>query len=388
MKPDFLVFSGEEWSPFSQRCQSIAVEFARRGHRVFYFEPMLSVPKALNWLMKGRSLRPPDPGIAGLQVLRPKLSIFPFRGSRSERIDRILFAQWAERVQRRYSISPDSILYTNLPYWWGHILTPSSLPFAKLVYDCIDDVRIYSRTDRVLQIMKDAEEAIAARADLVLATAESLRHRMEAFRMEVHLLPNGVNAERFLAVSTSDSSPSDMDGIPHPRFGFVGALYHWIDPAVFETLAKAYPDGSVVLVGPARLEGLHDILKRNPNIHYLGARPYDQIPAYMAAFDVCLNPFRMDALGDTINPLKVYEYLCLGKPVLSALTRETELLAPYLYLYRDPRELIVAARQALSDPVSQREERRRFARSCSWSQRVDCIEKWLKIPPHSIGRCP
>lgn len=385
MKPDFLVFSGEEWTPFSQRCQSLALEFARRDYRVFYFEPMLSVPKALSWLMKGKSLRPPDPGVPGLRVLRPKLSLFPFRGSRSEPIDRLLFERWAKQVRRHYSIGEDSIVYTNLPYWWGHILTPSSFPFRRLVYDCIDDVRIYSRTGRVLRIMQKAEETIAARADLVTATAESLRGRMQAFRKEVHLLPNGVNAERFLSVSASDPLPPDMDGIPHPRFGFVGALYHWIDPTVFETLAQAYPEGSVVLVGPANMEGLNDILNRNPNIHYLGPRPYDQIPAYMAAFDVCLNPFRMDALGDTINPLKVYEYLCLGKPVLSARTRETEALAPYLYLYRDPEELVAAARQALSDPVSRREERRLFAGSCSWVQRADCLEKWLELSPLSAG---
>jgi len=379
---DFLFFVGEEWTPFSQREQSIALECAARGHRVFYFEPMLSIPKAAAWAMKGRSLRPPDPGQPGLTVLRPKLSLWAFRGSPLRAIDRRIFSAWYQGVRREHSISDEAVLFMNLPYWWENIVTPEAVSFSRLVYDCIDDCRVYSRTERVLCLMEESELRLTRRADLVLATAQVLKDKLSAWSNRVHLLSNGVDTRRFLGPESGLLPPPDLEGLPGPIFGFVGALYYWIDFEAIEALAKAYPSASVVLVGPRDGSFPEDLPRRCPNVHVLGPRLYEQVPAYMRAFDVCLNPFRMGPLGDTINPLKLYEYLCLGKPVLSARTRETERFADHLYLYGSHEELVVMAARALGEPRGLGEGRRDLAAANSWTGKVDVLEGllWPDLP--------
>lgn len=384
-KKDFLFFVGEEWTPFSQREQSIALECAARGHRVFYVEPMLSIPKALAWGMKGRSLRPPDPGQAGLTVLRPKLSLWAFRGSPLRALDRRIFAAWYRGVRREFSISDDAVLYLNLPYWWGNIVTPESVPHSLLVYDCIDDCRIYSRNERVLRLMEASEKRLVGQADLVLATAQVLRDKLAAWGSQVHLLPNGVDTRRFLDPKAGLTRPPEMEGLPGPIFGFVGALYYWIDFEALEALARAYPSASVVLVGPTDGSFPVDLPRLCPNVHVLGPRPYEQVPAYMRAFDVCLNPFRMGPLGDTINPLKLYEYLCLGKAVLSARTRETERFADHLYLYGSHEELVAGAARALGEPPGLAEGRRHLAGANSWVGKVDVLEDLLEQARATAG---
>jgi len=374
---DFLFFTGEEWTPFSQRTQSLAIECATRGHRVFYFEPMLSIPKAVTWAVKGRSLGPPDSGHPNLAVLRPKLSLWAFRGSPLRALDRLCFSCWFQGIRRQHCIARDAVLYMNLPYWWENIVTPEVVPFSRLIYDCIDDCRIYSRNSRVLALMEASERQLVRRADLVLATAQALKDKLSAWSDRVHLLPNGVDTRCFLAEETQGEVPPEMVGLPGPIFGFVGALYYWIDFEAIEALAQAFSSGSVVLVGPRDGSFPEDLPRRCPNIHVLGPRPHPQVPSYMRAFDVCLNPFRMGPLGDTINPIKLYEYLCLGKPVISARTRETERFAPHLYLYGSVEELVTSARYALEESNGLGEERRVLAMANSWVSKVDDLEALL-----------
>lgn len=374
---DFLFFVGAEWTALSQRGQSLALECAARGHRVFYCEPMLSLPKAVSWLLRGEGLKAPNPGHPGLTVLRPKMSLWRFRGSRFAAFDRALFRRWWRRVRLAHGIRDDAILYVNMPYWWGNILSANDVAHSKLIYDCIDDCKIYSHDGRVLKLMQEAERDICERADVILATAGALKEKLSPYGDRVHLLSNGVDSERFWAARGEGGRPKDLVDLPRPIFGFVGALFYWIDYDAIEALANAYPSASVVLVGPTDQSFPVARVRRCPNIHLLGPRAYEQVPGYVNAFDVCLNPFRMGPLGDTINPLKLYEYLALGKPVISARTRETERFGEVVYLYGSREELVAVARRALEESGERCEERRSVAAANSWGAKMDDVEALL-----------
>lgn len=115
------------------------------------------------------------------------------------------------------------------------------------------------------------------------------------------------------------SVPSDLGGISRPVIGFVGVLFSFLDYVMIYKAAAAIPDASFVFVGPVEKEGRAGVerLKTLPNTYFLGRKQKNDIPAYVTNFDVCINPFKVDDVSRAVTPLKVYEYLACGKPVVS-----------------------------------------------------------------------
>lgn len=374
---DLVFLTGEEWTPFSQRAQSLAIEFAKRGNRVFFFEPMLSIGKVIAYLFKGKSLDLPAIDQENIRLLRPKFSMSTFRASRTSLLDKLLFNVWFSCVRSKYGIANDAVIYINLPYWWGNIVGREIFPNSRIIYDCIDDCRVYSRNERALKIMEESELELAREADTVLATALSLYEKLKPVNDSIHLLSNGVDTSRF--IRQEYSVPDELKSFKTPLLGFVGALFHWIDFDAFARIASAFRNVSIILVGPTNSNEVENLTKKFSNIHYLGPKPYSRVPEFINAFDVCLNPFKVDEIGENVNPLKLYEYLCLGKPVISSSTREMRNFAEYVYLYRDHDELVQAAGKAINESIDdpERGKRIRFAIGNSWSAKVDKIEQLI-----------
>lgn len=373
---DMIFFAGEEWTTFSQRGQSLALEFAKKGHRVFYLEPMLSVAKIGLSLIKRKNFLPAEVNIPNFYLMQPKLAVSSFRGSFTEKIDAKIFSFWFSMIKRQYEISNDAIIYINMPYWWNiisHVISDEN----HIIYDCIDECHVYSRNNRILQIMQRAEEHLVYRANTVLATASELYERIVRLKKnDVHLISNGVDTHRF--IKSQYIVPSDMEHLLGPIFGFVGALFYWIDYKAFEMIARTFPDASVVLIGPTNLPEIDELVQNYSNIHYLGPKPYAEIPDYIQAFDICLNPFKIDEIGNSVNPLKLYEYLALGKPVISSATKEMINFEEYIYLYKNEQELINICQQAILEKNQNFFSKRiEFAQENSWETKTTQIQMFF-----------
>jgi glycosyltransferase involved in cell wall biosynthesis len=134
----------------------------------------------------------------------------------------------------------------------------------------------------------------------------------------VELVPNGVEPGHFAKALQEDTSvPDDIRDISTPIVGFIGNIIYWLDFELIRHLALERPAYSFVFIGPVASQSDVSILSELPNVHFLGYRPYANLPNYLKAFDVCINPFKVDALSASVDPLKVYEYLAAGKPVVS-----------------------------------------------------------------------
>lgn len=364
---DWLLFVGEGWTPYSQRGQSIAIELAAMGERVFFLEPMHSLASLFLSLFRRKRGPVPAPPPQGVVVLRPWVCLWTFRGSPLRVLDRFLFGLWFRWARRRYHLRPDAVLYINMPYWWRNIVTPKGVPHRHLVYDCIDDCRVYARNARIQAVLERSEAVVAREADTVLATARVLAERMQGFGAHPLLVSNGVDTHRFQVEGPVHPC---LEGRARPVFGFVGALFYWIDYQVFLDLAAGFPGASIVLVGPQDASVPLADLAQHPNIHLAGPVPFAEVPSLVRGFDVCLNPFRPDAIGDTVNPIKLYEYLALGKPVLCARTQETARFKDHVLLYSDRDELLAQARLALGEGTAGSAARRRLAEENNWTAKV------------------
>jgi glycosyltransferase involved in cell wall biosynthesis len=178
----------------------------------------------------------------------------------------------------------------------------------------------------------------------------------------VHI-PNGFDLERFSAIPRT--TPAALAGLPRPLLGFIGTLFGFLDFEVFEGVARIHHDKSLVLVGPIEANAREAVerLIRLPNVFHLGPQPQSDIPAYVSAFDVCLSPFREGRVADSVSPLKVYEYLAMGRPVVSSPMKSLQLepAGEVVAFASGVSEFCAQIERSLSDTVQRQVDQRRAA---------------------------
>ena len=246
------------------------------------------------------------------------------------------------------------------------------IPHSGLVYDCVDRHSAYGGL--MNPALVDAMELeLAAKTDMTFATAAPLAERLRAAQPKTRFIPNGANFERFVEASKPQPVPEDMKDIPHPVFGFVGALQRCIEYGFVEQAAKDRPDWHFVWIGKEKPGVDLSALRAMPNVHFLGMKPNEQLPQYLAHFDACLNLFAESDLSRDVSPLKFYEYLATGKPVVS--TRQPDQVlqyAPIIQIADDAKGFEAACEAALGDTQPERTAARiAEGRKSSWDARVE-----------------
>jgi glycosyltransferase involved in cell wall biosynthesis len=252
-----------------------------------------------------------------------------------------------------------------------------------LVYYVVDDYVEYApRAATALRAAIAAgEAAMLDRADVVFAVSEVLYDRCRRRARNVHLVPNGVDAERFRLAAADPRIPDDIAAIPRPVVGYVGVIQSTMDIPLMTRLASCRPDWSFVLVGPLDLgEGRRelDALLARPNVHYLGQKSVTDVPYYIKSCDVCLMMDDERARGDVI---KTYEYLAAGRPIVAKSTPSALRFGQLVSIASDARSFETAIAQALAEDGSLTSERMAAAGEHTWDHRValiaDAIEQLL-----------
>ena len=263
----------------------------------------------------------------------------------------------------------ESIAIVISPIWAPWL---DELPFARVIYDCIDDVAVHAPNPKVAPLVRQWEDRLLDKADAVVVTAEPLRDDIRSRRpsLPIALVRNGVDVDAFQTIAQTFPRPADVPSRGRPIIGFVGALYEWIDWALIERAAAEMPECEFVFVGPQRRNETAQRLVRRANVHFLGPRPYAEVPAYMQAFDVCWVPFDQSRVSRAANPVKIYEYLALGKPVVTTPVAGTEPAGDLVRVGTSSEEIIEHLQACLSDSEDLVERRVKFARANSWAVRA------------------
>ena len=252
-----------------------------------------------------------------------------------------------------------------------------------VVYYCVDEFIAFSGYDA--EAIRAAERRLAARADLVVTTSQVLYDAKRPLNDNTFLVTHGVDYDHF-ASATTDSVmiPADVASLPRPILGFWGLLHDWLDVDLLAEVAAAQPDGSIVLIG----EPATDVtaLERLPNVHLLGRRPYADLPAYAASFDLGMIPFRINDLTRAVNPIKLREYLSAGLPVVSTPLPEVERYADHVLVAANASEFIEACRTAPgSDSKDRVEARQQAMRRETWVETVEALSRHINARPAQNG---
>ena len=220
------------------------------------------------------------------------------------------------------------------------------------------------------------EPMLMKKADLVAGNSAYLASKAAQYNPNVVDVGQGCDLSKFVATATY-TEPADLATIPYPRIGYVGALTAMrLDISLIEWTAKAHPDWQIVLVGPEDDEFRASRLHQFPNVHFLGAKPFEEVTAYIQAFNVLINPQLVNDLTIGNYPRKVDEYLAMGKPVVAVRTEGMEMFRKHVLLAETPHEFVDCLEKALINRMpSSADDRINFAHEHTWENSVNALKQ-------------
>lgn len=348
MKPRLLLVSHVDWGHIRQRPHHLAVGLAAR------FAVTVLAPLSRR---RASLVANPAPGIAVAHALRLPGS---YRSAAIARANAaIARLQCAPRVRRA------AVVVVTSPELWPWVR--DDLGVRPLVYDCMDDALAFAQDEGVRAQKARWERALCARADIVVCSSAELAARLHARGVpeeRLTTIPNGWDPEAF---PVQASAP--LPGAGPLTLAYFGTVGPWLDVDALRAIAHACPDVSLRLIGPvdgAPPAGIPRLALEPP-------WPHAALASAVADAHALLLPFRVDALTRAVDPVKLYEYIALGKPVLAAHWPALDRFAPYASFYRDAAHAAqrVAGRALAVPPPA--EDRAAFLAPQSWQARAAAL---------------
>lgn len=371
---DVICLANIEWESRYQRPQQVMSQCARAGHRVFYviasqfvklghpvgFRTELVAPNIVEVRLQGRG----------------PINFYhePLTAAQKQ-----LFIDSIEQLKMRFQIYAAAVV-VDLAYW-----TPLALALRQrwhwpVIYNCMDD---WNDFPNIGAAILDQEIQLVRESDATVVTASELKEKWCDQARACHLIRNGVDFDFFATHARPNGYLAELS---HPIIGYYGALAEWVDFDLLHYLAVRRPTWNFVLIGdlfverPGNLESLD-------NVHFLGRRPYSDMPIYLHHFDACLLPFKLNSVTHAVDPVKLYEYLSCGKPTVAVPLREIQIYADYLYLADTKETFLAQLDQAVAElDLSLMKERIALAKANDWRSRYAQLDTLIQrlFPKTSI----
>jgi UDP-galactopyranose mutase len=305
-RADLVCLSHLRWDFVFQRPQHLMTRFASERRVFFVEEPIFDADRPRLTVRRDGGVQVVVPHLPAAMKADVRLSY-----SAQRELLRRLCDEW--RIDR-----PVCWYYTPMALNFSR-----TLPAAAIVYDCMDELSAFKNAPAELLSL---EEELFERADIVFTGGHSLQEAKRTRHPRVYPFPSSVDVAHFAKARTIEHEPEDQAAIPHPRVGFFGVIDERMDLDLLGQLAESHPDWHLVMLGPV-VKISEDSLPKLPNIHYLGMKKYDELPAYLSGWEVALLPFAMNESTKFISPTKTPEYLAAGCKVVSTPVRDV--VRPY-----------------------------------------------------------
>lgn len=379
--PSIVCIGQEDWDQIWRRNQFLLAGLAREGlsGRILFVERACDLTHALRSgevirrdsvqrrkmreALRGpwRSDDAPDLWLLTPWKLFPA-SVAPLRRMQ-EALDRIQVRRALARLGMRRA--------------WLWTQNPEAAHFVdtfrdRTIYDATDDWSQLAGPKAWRRRVAAGQERLAREARAVLACSPHLYRKWSAVNPRTRLVLNGVDIEHFRRTLLA-GAPSDVAVLARPILGYTGTVHEErIDVDLVCEVAAARPHWQLVFVGPIMLASeARSRVQRLRNVHLLGPRPYTDLPRIMGAFDVCILPHRVTAFTESLNPIKLYEYLATGLPIVATPVATVRDMPALIYLARTAGEFVVQAEAALAERNPERRRERAYrAEQNAWTLRV------------------
>ena len=385
---DIVVIGIQPWDiSIGSNCKNIAEEFARHNRVLYVNEPLNRLTsirdkntpevKRRQEVIKGKkpSLEKVGSNIWTLYPEKmvesinwvPKSSLYTFLNKRNNKI----FYDEIKKAMRELSFN-DIILFNDSQMFLGYYATEMLEPDLSIYY--IRDNLVSQ--DYFAKHGLDMEPQLAQKYDAVVANSDYLANYLKKYNRKSYMVGQGCDFSLFDSTNIT-GIPADIQNVPGPIVGYLGFLTSMrLDIELMEHLASTMTEGSLVLVGPEDDDFKNSRLHEMKNVYFLGNKISGELPTYISAFDVAINPQAVNELTVGNYPRKVDEYLAMGKPTVATYTEAMIYFKDHVYLSKSKEEFAAMVQQALqeNDP-SIAEKRVAFAKSHTWENNVENIYK-------------
>ena len=373
-----IVFiSLEQWDEIWRRNQFLCVKLVERNPelKILFVEPSLDVSNALRTGRAERILqrRKSSAGVEGRIVCTRPLKFFPNSWTWTRRIN--------EGIARRGVLSLLRKLGWGISVLWvnahGAVHMVGQMSESAMIYDVTDDWTQFPETPAALALIKAQDRELCMKANAVIVCSKELHQLKAPLTRKIHLIPNGVDASHYAtALDNQLPIPAEARDWKRPVLGYTGTVHpDRVDVFLVEAIAKRLPDCTLAFVGPQMLPPKDsDRLKALPNVVLVGPRPYERMPEYMRVFDICITPHLVTPFTESLNPIKLWDYLAVGKPIISTPVAGFRDYPEFVYLARNAEEFAQAVRESLQENTVLPERRRAEAAKHSWDRRVEAVE--------------
>lgn len=362
-KMDIFRFPIIDWNYRWQRPQQIAVQFAKDGHRVYYFSlETTQVPDkdaTYEKISQLTEIKPLRKNVWSVKLCSHN-PVYVYRYALKDPLDKQYLLWSIESLKEQHGID-HTLSIIDLPFWAGIVF---ELENNKVIYDCMDEHSGFSNvSDELLAF----EPEIIDKSDMIIASSSVLHDKVKARHRATTVIRNAVDYPFFSQPPIQMSS--EVTNVNGPVIGYFGTIADWFDMELIVELARRNESWRFVLIGHNYTTG-NDSIKLPENIRMIGEVPYTKLTKYLYGFDACVIPFKINKLTLATNPVKVYEYLASGRPVIATRLPELEKLNEYVTLARNVDEFEQGIRQALGDQSNEKiAARKEFAAKHTWRER-------------------
>jgi UDP-galactopyranose mutase len=329
--PDLICFSHLRWNFVFQRPQHLMSRMANEGRVFFFEEPVMS-----------------DSAVPELQVREEADNLFVATPHLPRGYGEMESNLWMKKFLNEMMVDHGIIRYLTWYYSPMHLKHSHHLRPVVSVYDCMDQLSTFKGAPQELPLM---EQSLLNRVDLVFTGGFSLFNAKRHLHQRVYPFPSSVDVAHFAQARDLSDDPEDQAGIAGPRLGYIGVIDERVDLELIDQIATQRPDWQIIMVGPVvKIDPA--TLPRRPNIHYLGGKNYEELPRYLAGWDIAILPFARNEATRYISPTKTPEYLSAGCRVISTSIRDV--VHPYgvknlVAIADDAEAFIIRAESILAD---------------------------------------
>jgi len=381
-----IYFAPREWDGLWRNRHQLMSVFARHN-KVLFVERQLYLDQTLAALRQGK-LELSDLYRSPVRQISENLFVFryPVWGAL---VGRPLFKQLTRTI-RRFSLQntmrklqmSEPIVWFSLPH---HLMDPvKEIPSPRLLlYHVVDEYSAYSKvTPAKRRWIEEQEKKMMTLVDAVIVVSQKLYEAKCPVNPNTHLVPNGVDYQAYVAALADPTLPDDLRVIKPPRLGYSGLVGDRLDFTMLKQLAQENPEWSLVLLGKAAISKQAETwraMQTLPNVHHLGPVEISQVPHYVKGFQVGLLPYQQSRHAEHTSPLKLYDYLAVGLPVVSVDIPAAREFRQYIHLANSPRDFAQAVRAALDDTSPERSQtRKKVAAQHTWEARVEQLSDLIQ----------
>ena len=377
-----IIYFGNDWFAENKTSSHHISERLARNNRILYIEcPGLRAPKGTGRDVKKlfskvfKSLRGPRKINDNLYIYT--LFQLPFHKYAAVRWINTLLVLLSVNLLKFFLKLKNPILWFVVPHLY---MVPDNIKSLCKVYYCIDDYAGIPDVD--INAVEEMDRQMTIKADIVFLASDTLYEQKKALNDNVHLSPHGVDFDHFNRVHQNDTIiPDDISAIKKPVIGCFGLIDERIDLELIRHMAEKKADWNFIFIG--RLDVDQNPCEGLANVHFIGRRPYAELPNYAALFDVTLMPYKPEhRMNINCNPLKLREYLSTGLPVVSARIPQVEQYTDVIQIEDSPKGFINAIEKAINEDKSLHiKNRLDRVKECTWDARV---EKVISLVQDSI----